>query len=85
VLQDIGSSDEHGFNCGTWERSWALPLSITVLVNSGILELLLEYETDDMSLLDGTVLLSELTASDMGEWTDTEGCCGTYAELDEKG
>jgi hypothetical protein len=21
----------------------------------------------------------------MGEWTDTEGCCGTYAELDEKG
>jgi hypothetical protein len=78
VPQDIGCSDEHGFKCGTWERSRAVLLSATVLVTSGILELLLEYETQDMSVLDGTVPLLELTASDMGEWTDN-------AELDEKG
>jgi hypothetical protein len=84
VPLDIGCADEHRFNCGTWERSRALLLSVTVSVTSGILELLLEYEIDDMLLLDGTVLLSELTVSDVEEWTDNTGCCGTAAELDNK-
>jgi len=36
-----------------------------------------------MLLLDGTLSLLGLTASEMGEWTDSPGC-GADAELDEK-